>query len=162
MHWHQVLGFVVAVTPLALIPGTSFALVGQKVITGSRRDGVLVALGTICGLLAYATLAAIGLSAVVMASAEALTVVKILGAVYLVWLGSPPGARCDPAPRRWEADTGVRRGQGSVVSGTGSGRTPSIPRPPPSTSPSSLSSSHRRTRSRRRSPSWQPPMPAWS
>ncbi|MDD9376287.1 hypothetical protein M8Z33_06310 [Streptomyces sp. ZAF1911] len=55
MQWHQVLAFVAAVTPLALIPGTSFALVSQKVISGSRHDGVLVAFGTICGLFAHAT-----------------------------------------------------------------------------------------------------------
>ncbi|MFD4695862.1 LysE family translocator [Streptomyces niveus] len=46
----------------------------------------LVALGSACGLLVHATFAAVGLSALVMSSAQALTVVKILGAGYLVWL----------------------------------------------------------------------------
>lgn len=102
MHWHQVLGFVAAVTPLALIPGTSFALVSQKVISGSRHDGMLVAFGTVCGLLVHATFAAVGLSALVMASARALTVVKVLGGVYLVWLGVVRwrSARADTAPAR--------------------------------------------------------------
>lgn len=81
------LGFVLAVTPLTLIPGTSFTLVTQKVIAGSRCDGVLVTFGSVCGLLVHATFAAVGLSALVMASAQALTVVKIIGAVYLIWLG---------------------------------------------------------------------------
>ncbi|MFB6990969.1 LysE family translocator [Streptomyces sp. NPDC056304] len=87
MQWHQVLGFVVAVTPLTLIPGTSFTLVTQRVIAGSRSDGVRAALGSACGLLVHATFAAIGLSALVMSSAEALTVVKFLGGIYLIWLG---------------------------------------------------------------------------
>ncbi|MGW3729365.1 LysE family translocator [Streptomyces sp. NPDC000851] len=87
MQWQQVLGFVLAVTPLTLIPGTSFSLVTQRVIAGSRCDGVLVAFGSVCGLLVHAAFAAVGLSALVMASARALTVVKILGAVYLIWLG---------------------------------------------------------------------------
>ncbi|MFI2289963.1 LysE family translocator [Streptomyces niveus] len=87
MQWQQVLGFVAAITPLTLIPGASFTLVTQRVIAGSRADGVLVALGSACGLLVHATFAAVGLSALVMSSAQALTVVKILGAGYLVWLG---------------------------------------------------------------------------
>jgi len=82
-----VLGFVLAVTPICLTPGASFTLVTQRVATGRRRDGFLVAAGTATGLCAHATLAAAGLSAVVMRSAEAFTVVKVAGALYLVWLG---------------------------------------------------------------------------
>lgn len=78
---------MVAVTPLTLIPGTSFTLVTQQVIAGSRSDGVRAAFGSACGLLVHATLAAIGLSALVMSSAQALTVVKLLGGIYLIWLG---------------------------------------------------------------------------
>ncbi|MFI5771597.1 LysE family translocator [Streptomyces sp. NPDC051658] len=70
-----------------MIPGTSFTLVTQQVIAGSRSDGVRAAFGSACGLLVHATLAAIGLSALVMSSAQALTVVKLLGGIYLIWLG---------------------------------------------------------------------------
>ncbi|RNG28799.1 LysE family translocator [Streptomyces botrytidirepellens] len=104
MQWHQVLAFVAAVTPLTLVPGTSFTLVTQQVIAGSRADGVRVALGSGCGLLVHATFAAIGLSALVVASAQALTVVKLLGGICLIWLGvttwrsTRRGA--DPAARR--------------------------------------------------------------
>ncbi|MER6094091.1 LysE family translocator [Streptomyces bluensis] len=87
MQWHQVLGFVAAVTPLTLIPGTSFTLVTQQVVAGSRSDGVRATFGSACGLLAHAMFAAVGLSALVMSSARALTVVKLLGGIYLVWLG---------------------------------------------------------------------------
>ncbi|WP_421106924.1 LysE family translocator [Streptomyces sp. NEAU-S77] len=87
MQWHQLLGFVAAVVPLTLVPGTSFTLVTQQVIAGSRSDGVRAACGSACGLLVHATCAAIGLSALVMSSAEALTVVKLLGGIYLIWLG---------------------------------------------------------------------------
>ncbi|MGW3421732.1 LysE family translocator [Streptomyces phaeochromogenes] len=45
------------------------------------------ALGSACGLLVHATFAAVGLSALVMSSARALTVVKLLGGIYLIWLG---------------------------------------------------------------------------
>jgi threonine/homoserine/homoserine lactone efflux protein len=87
VQWHLVLGFVAAVTPLTLIPGTSFTLVTQQVIAGSRSDGVRAALGSACGLLVHATFAAVGLSALVMSSARALTVVKLVGGIYLIWLG---------------------------------------------------------------------------
>ncbi|WP_338703306.1 LysE family translocator [Streptomyces sp. Q6] len=87
MQWHPVLGFVAAVIPLTLIPGTSFTLVTQQVITGSRSDGVRAALGSSCGLLVHATFAVVGLSALVMSSARALTVVKLVGGIYLIWLG---------------------------------------------------------------------------
>ncbi|MEL5956114.1 LysE family translocator [Streptomyces sp. CLV115] len=87
MQWHPVLGFVAAVTPLTLIPGTSFTLVTQHVIAGSRSDGVRAALGSACGLLVHAAFAAVGLSALVMSSARALTVVKLVGGIYLIWLG---------------------------------------------------------------------------
>jgi len=76
-----------AVAPLTLIPGTSFTLVTQQVIAGSRSDGVRAAFGSACGLMVHATFAAIGLSALVMSSARALTMVKLLGGIYLVWLG---------------------------------------------------------------------------
>ncbi|MET9765032.1 LysE family translocator [Streptomyces sp. NPDC006372] len=87
MQWHLVLGFVAAITPLTLIPGTSFTLVTQQVIAGSRFDGVRAALGSACGLLVHATFAAVGLSALVMSSARALTTVQLLGGIYLIWLG---------------------------------------------------------------------------
>ncbi|MGD3111920.1 LysE family translocator [Streptomyces sp. YGL11-2] len=87
MQWHLVLGFMAAVIPLTLIPGTSFTLVTQQVIAGSRSDGVRAAFGSVCGLLVHAAFAAVGLSALVMSSARALTMVKLLGGIYLVWLG---------------------------------------------------------------------------
>ncbi|MFF1651220.1 LysE family translocator [Streptomyces sp. NPDC058240] len=95
-----------AVTPLTLIPGTSFTLVTQQVIAGSRSDGLRASLGSACGLLVHATFAAIGLSALVMSSAQALTVVKILGRIYLIWLGvttwRSAGRGVEPmARRRW-------------------------------------------------------------
>ncbi|MFE2941923.1 LysE family translocator [Streptomyces sp. NPDC059255] len=87
MQWHLVFGFVAAVTPLTLIPGTSLTLVTHQVVAGARSDGVRAAFGSVCGLLVHATFAAVGLSALVMSSARALTMVKLLGGIYLIWLG---------------------------------------------------------------------------
>ncbi|GHE35522.1 threonine transporter RhtB [Streptomyces longispororuber] len=109
MDWHQVLAFTAAIVPLALIPGTSLTLVTQRVLAGSRADGVRVTLGSACGLLVHAALAAAGLSALVMTSARALTVVRLLGGLYLVWLGVTT----------WRA---AGRGAGAGVDTTGRGR----------------------------------------
>ncbi|KOT43517.1 serine/threonine protein kinase [Streptomyces rimosus subsp. rimosus] len=87
-----------------MIPGTSLTLVTQQVIAGSRADGALVTLGPAGGFLVHAACAAVGLSALVMSSAQALTVVKLLGGGYLVWLGV---TMWRAAGR--EAETGIRR-----------------------------------------------------
>jgi len=87
VHWQLILGFALAVTPICLTPGASFTLVTQRVAVGRRRDGLLVAAGTATGLCVHAALAAVGLSALVMRSATAFTVLKLVGALYLVWLG---------------------------------------------------------------------------
>ncbi|KOT93225.1 serine/threonine protein kinase [Streptomyces sp. NRRL F-5755] len=87
-----------------MLPGTSFALVTQQVIAGSRADGVLVTLGSAGGLLVHAACAAVGLSALVMSSAQALTVVKLLGGGCLIWLGVMTWRTAGR-----EAETGVRR-----------------------------------------------------
>lgn len=87
VRWAAVVGFALAVLPICLTPGTSFTLVTGRVLAKGRRSGVLVAAGTACGILCHATLAGIGLAALVMRSSEAFLVVKLVGAGYLVVLG---------------------------------------------------------------------------
>lgn len=83
IHLYAVVGFLAAVFPITATPGASVALL----IQGGRRRAVAVIAGTITGLYAHATLAVLGLSAIVMQSSEAFAVVRIVGAVYLVGLG---------------------------------------------------------------------------
>lgn len=80
-------GFGLAVLPICLTPGVSFALVTDRALTRGVGAAAGATLGTVLGLLTHALLAAAGLSAIVMRSAEAFTAVKIAGAVYLVGLG---------------------------------------------------------------------------
>jgi threonine/homoserine/homoserine lactone efflux protein len=82
-----VLGFLAAVFPLIATPGASFTLLTQRVSSAGRREGIAVVLGTATGLYVHATLAGLGLSALVMRSSQAFTVVRLAGAVYLVGLG---------------------------------------------------------------------------
>lgn len=102
---HAVLGFLLAVVPVTMIPGASFTLLAHRVTQHGAGQGWAVVGGTVTGLYVHAALAAAGLSAVVMGSAELFTAVKLLGAAYLVLLGiwtwraatAPPRAR----PARW-------------------------------------------------------------
>ncbi|MGI5520299.1 LysE family translocator [Micromonospora sp. CA-259024] len=87
MRGVAVLGFLLAVAPITTTPGASLTLVVSRVATGGRRQGWWVILGTVTGLYVHATLAAVGLAALVLRSSQAFWVVKLVGAAYLVGLG---------------------------------------------------------------------------
>jgi threonine/homoserine/homoserine lactone efflux protein len=70
-----------------LTPGPDTMYIVARSIAQGRRAGVLSALGIGTGLLVHTLLAAFGLSAILATSALAFTVVKVLGACYLIYLG---------------------------------------------------------------------------
>ena len=83
-------GFLAGVGVLVLLtisPGADMALIAKITITRGRRAAFLTSLGICSGLLVHATGSALGLSVILATSAEAFTVVKLLGAVYLAYLG---------------------------------------------------------------------------
>ena len=84
---HALAVFALASLALAVVPGPAVLYIVAQSIHGGRRAGVVSAFGIASGGLVHVLAAVIGLSALLSASAEAFTVVKILGAVYLVWLG---------------------------------------------------------------------------
>ncbi|MFC7546494.1 LysE family translocator [Plantactinospora sp. GCM10030261] len=80
-------GFLIAVLPLVATPGASLTLLVQRVTDrGVGQCGPVIA-GTVTGLYTHAGLAAVGLSALVMRSSQLYTVVRLVGAGYLVGLG---------------------------------------------------------------------------
>ena len=79
--------FAVASLALAVVPGPAVLYIVAQSVPGGRRAGVVSALGISTGGLFHVAAAVIGLSALLAASAEAFTAVKLLGAAYLVWLG---------------------------------------------------------------------------
>ena len=87
VHPYAVAGFLVAILPLIATPGASLTLLIQHVTDGGRRRALPVVLGTVTGLYVHATLAIAGLSALVMHSSVAFSVVKFVGAAYLIGLG---------------------------------------------------------------------------
>lgn len=79
--------FIVAALVLNLSPGPSNLYVMARSISQGPRAGMVAAGGLATGALVHVAAATLGVSAIVMASAEAFTVLKWAGAAYLVWLG---------------------------------------------------------------------------
>ena len=74
---------------LALIasPGADFFYVATRGLAGGRRAGIASALGIGAGLVVHTTLAASGLTLLLLASNWVFNIVKWLGALYLIWMG---------------------------------------------------------------------------
>jgi threonine/homoserine/homoserine lactone efflux protein len=81
------IAFVGAWAALVVLPGPDTALVIARTIGTSRRAGVIAALGSLTALAGHVTFAAFGLSALVAQSATAFSVLKLVGAAYLIVLG---------------------------------------------------------------------------
>jgi threonine/homoserine/homoserine lactone efflux protein len=79
--------FLVAASIIALSPGPGIFYVAARTISGGRSEGLASSFGTAIGGLVHVAAGAVGVSALVMASAEAFTALKIVGAFYLIWLG---------------------------------------------------------------------------
>ena len=79
--------FVAVVLGLFLIPGPAVLLVISRTVQGGRNAGVATGLGIAAGDFLHTLFAAVGMSAVLMTSALAFSVVKYVGAAYLIYLG---------------------------------------------------------------------------
>lgn len=80
-------GFILAVIMLSLTPGADTVFILTKSIAGGYRQGIASVAGIVCGLFVHTTLAAFGLSVILMTSALLFNIVKIAGAAYLIYLG---------------------------------------------------------------------------
>jgi len=81
------LGFVAAALVVLLTPGPGVLYVVSRSLAQGRRSGLAAALGLSLGALVHVAAAAIGLSAILVASSTAFSIVKALGAGYLILLG---------------------------------------------------------------------------
>jgi threonine/homoserine/homoserine lactone efflux protein len=83
----QLLAFALASVVLIEIPGPSLMFALGRALTVGRREAVWSVVGNGLGVGVQIGAIAVGLGALVAASAVAFTVLKIAGAVYVVWLG---------------------------------------------------------------------------
>lgn len=93
---------VITITLLAVIsPGPDFAMVTRNSLMLSRRAGVLTALGIGLGVLVHVTYTLVGVGLLIQQSLWLFNAIKLVGAVYLVYLGvkmlraKPVGALAD-------------------------------------------------------------------
>lgn len=93
---------------LTMVPGPDMAVVTKRAVAAGWQDGLRTVGGITVGLLIWGVLTVAGLAAVLAASAPAYTVVKLVGAAYLVFLGLQtllrsrrrPGAQVASGPSR--------------------------------------------------------------
>ena len=81
------LTFLVAATVLAVTPGPGIAYVVARTVAGGRPEGLASCVGTAAGGLVHVLAAAFGLSVLLAKPATAFSLVKYLGAAYLVYMG---------------------------------------------------------------------------
>ncbi len=79
--------FLIAITILTLTPGLDTALVIRNTSRSGLADGCMTSFGICSGLYVHALFSAVGISAILAQSAELFQAVKMVGAVYLIWLG---------------------------------------------------------------------------
>src|SRR5688572_22628623 len=72
---------------LTIAPGPDMALVTSTALARGRRAGIRTSAGISTGTIIWATLAGVGVAALLQASAEAFTVIRLVGAGYLCFLG---------------------------------------------------------------------------
>lgn len=84
VHWAT---FFASAFLLTLSPGPDIAFILGQTIKGGRKSGFAAMFGVWGGTLGHIIMAAVGLSAILLASATAFAIVKWAGVAYLVWLG---------------------------------------------------------------------------
>jgi len=79
--------FLLAALIIAAIPGPGILYVAARTVSGGRRAGIASTFGTALGGLVHVIAGGIGVSAIILASAQLFTMLKLAGALYLIWLG---------------------------------------------------------------------------
>jgi threonine/homoserine/homoserine lactone efflux protein len=79
--------FFAAAFLLAVTPGPGIFYVAARTLAGGRGEGVASSFGTGLGGMIHVLAGSLGVSAIVLASAELFTALKLVGAAYLLWLG---------------------------------------------------------------------------
>src|SRR6476659_4917050 len=83
----ELVSFVLVSAVVIAMPGPDTALVVRNALCGGRRLALATSLGVSCGLATWSLAAAVGVAAVLRRSEPAFTALKLVGALYLAWLG---------------------------------------------------------------------------
>jgi threonine/homoserine/homoserine lactone efflux protein len=105
----------VALAVLAALPGPDVAVVTRFALSDGRRAAVQAELGVVLGLVAWGGLTVLGLAALLAASAQAYTALKLAGAAYLVLMGVRMLRRRDASAAPSPAAAGELPGAGGAL-----------------------------------------------
>jgi RhtB (resistance to homoserine/threonine) family protein len=109
---HHVWLFVGIAAVVIVVPGPDTAIVTKNALLHGRRAALGTAFGVETGLAVWTVASALGVASIVRASDTAFTVLKLIGAAYLVWLGiqalraAGRGSHSDAEPARRTAVDG--------------------------------------------------------
>ena len=110
------LAFLPVAFLLTLAPGPATALVVRSAATGGRRRAAATIVGNEVGVMTWALLSVLGISALVAASEMAFYALKLAGAAVLIWIGIQTLVRLRRGePARDEHPDHVRRGHRSAL-----------------------------------------------
>jgi threonine/homoserine/homoserine lactone efflux protein len=101
--------FLLAALFIAAIPGPGIFYVAARTLSGGRQAGIVSTFGTALGGLVHVVAGGLGVSAVILASAQLFTVLKLVGAIYLVWLGIRTFREAGDMPAEQISPTGAKR-----------------------------------------------------
>jgi len=109
--------FLAAALILAAVPGPGIFYVAARTISGGSAAGIASTAGTALGGIVHVIAGAIGVSAIILASAELFTALKFCGALYLIWLGIRTFREAGKFQGMQESSAGARRAfyEGIVV-----------------------------------------------
>ncbi len=79
--------FVPMAAILVMLPGPDFALIAKISLMNGRPQGQAAAVGVALGICVHTTAAMLGISAIIAQSVLWFSILKYVGAAYLVWLG---------------------------------------------------------------------------
>ncbi|MBA3842020.1 MAG: LysE family translocator [Actinobacteria bacterium] len=101
--------FSLAAIALAVVPGPAVTYIVTQSVDKGRRAGLFCALGVASGGVVHVAAATVGLSALIASSATAFTVVKLVGAAYLIVIGVRRILAREPEETVAVAPAGVRQ-----------------------------------------------------
>jgi threonine/homoserine/homoserine lactone efflux protein len=87
MSAHHLVAFAVTALVVIVVPGPSVLFIIGRALAVGRREAVLTMVGSMAGVVVLLVAVALGLGTLIAASAVALTLVKVAGAAYLIYLG---------------------------------------------------------------------------
>jgi threonine/homoserine/homoserine lactone efflux protein len=101
--------FLLAAIIIAAVPGPGIFYVAARTLSGGRQAGMASTFGTALGGLVHVVAGGLGVSAIIVASAQLFTGLKLAGALYLIWLGIRTFREAGNVPAEQTVPAGTER-----------------------------------------------------